>query len=247
MDPFDAIATCETIIQKRELLNDSTGRPHSENVIVSRLLVSRDQLADPYTELYFSLRSEAHLRTFFGLVVSSAARWGQERDTLFAAERAELIEVNRRIAEAAESLAQLLDRRAEFRGKDVAEHDPASRSRFDLKHRPTLAELLRTLAGDAEAAQGPKEADTSDFDGTPAYPARLVERFFDVLFLALECARSTPATLPDDFNASDATFAAIANSALDPALVDRVRATDVRSFRPEGWRLDGLRFEESQP
>jgi hypothetical protein len=33
------------------------------------------------------------------------------------AERAELTEVNRRVAELAESLAELLDRREEFRGK----------------------------------------------------------------------------------------------------------------------------------
>ncbi|MBI3346964.1 MAG: hypothetical protein HY020_07100 [Burkholderiales bacterium] len=111
MDPFDAVAACETIIQERELQNDSAGRLQSENVIAWHLLGSRDQLADAYTELYFLFRSDAHLRTFFGLVLSSAAQWGASHETTFVAERAELTEINRRIAEAAESLAHLLDRR----------------------------------------------------------------------------------------------------------------------------------------
>lgn len=53
--------------------------------------------------------------------------------------------------------------------------------------------------------------------------------------------------LPDDFNLSDATLAAPANSALDLVPEDRLRATEVRDVRPAHWRLDGLRFEHSQP
>lgn len=56
MDPFDAISACETLIQEHELQNDSSGRVYSENVIARRMLKSRDQLADAYTELYFSVR-----------------------------------------------------------------------------------------------------------------------------------------------------------------------------------------------
>lgn len=268
MDFNDAIATCLTLIEERELQNESTGRPHSENVIARRLLASRDQLADAFSEVYFELRSEAHLRTFFGLVMSAAAPWGQGLKASFVAERAELIEINLRIAEAADALAQLLDRREEFRGKpggfsdntvstvpDLvcdAAHEPnlfrlhldesldALRSRW-----PTLGDLMRSLATDAEAAQGPKETGLAEpvalgMSGT-------VARFFEILFRSLDLAMGNPATMPDDFNLSDATLAALANSALDLLPEDRLRATEVRDLRPAHWRLDGVRFDQSQP
>jgi hypothetical protein len=82
MDPFNATAACETFIQERELQNDSSGRFFSENVIARRLLACRDQLTDAYTEVYFSLRSDGHLRTFWGLVLSAAAEWGSRAGTL---------------------------------------------------------------------------------------------------------------------------------------------------------------------
>jgi hypothetical protein len=180
MNPNDATATCLTLIEERELQNDSTGRPHSENVIARRLLASSDQLADAFSEAYFELHSEAHLRTFFGLVMSAAAPWGQGLEAGFVAERAELIEINLRIAEAADALAQLLDRREEFRGRTGgfsdntvstvselvcdAAHDPGlfrfhlDKSLPALRSRwPTLGDLMRSLATDAEAAQGPRE------------------------------------------------------------------------------------------
>lgn len=267
MAPFDAIAACETIIQERELQNDSSGRMHSENVIARRLLACRDQLADAYTELYFSYRSEAHLRTFFGLVLSAAAQWGDGHEPEFVAQRAELTELNRRIAEGAELLAQLLDRREEFRGKpgdfsdntffniaelvSAAAHDrdlyqyhleeslAALRARYDWKYWPSLGDVLRTLGTDAEAAQGPKEVAAND--DAPVFTPRSTERFFKILFQAM----STPAALPDNFNLSDPTLAAIANSALALSPEDRLLATEVRDFRPGHWRLDGLRFEDT--
>lgn len=273
MDPFNATAACETVIQERELQNDSSGRFFSENVIARRLLACRDQLADAYTEAYFSLRSDGHLRTFWGLVVSAAADWGRGLDSDVVAERAELTEVNRRIAELAESLAELLDRREEFRGKpgdfadntffniaelvSAAAHDrdlyqyhleeslAALRARFDWKYWPSLGDVLRTLATDAEAAQGPKETASEAADD--GFPRHATARFFEVLFRSMSYAKCTSATLPDDFNVSDATLAAIANSALSLAPIDRVRATEVRDFRPEEWLLDGMRFDDTGP
>lgn len=273
MTPFDATTACETIIQERELQNDSSGREHSENVIARRLLACRDQLADAYTQLYFCFRSDAHLRTFFGLVMSAAAQWGDGQEPEFVAQRAELTEVNRRIAEAAESLADLLDRRESFRDMpgdfadntffNVAElvsaaaHDrdlyqyhleeslSALRTRYDWKYWPSLGEVVRTLATDAEAAQGPKEMAVEMSE--PAFARSSTERFFDILFRSMSLAMSTPAALPDSFNVSDATLAAVANSALGLAPEDRLRATEVRDQRPDHWRLDGLRFEDTGP
>lgn len=69
----------------------------------------------------------------------------------------------------------------------------------------------------------------------------------EILFKAFDFAKGNPAMLPDDFNLSDATLAAPANSALDLVPEDRLRATEVRDVRPAHWRLDGLRFEHSQP
>lgn len=266
MDPNDAIATCSTLIEEREIQNDATGRPHSENVIARRLLASRDQLADAFSEVYFELRSEAHLRTFFGLVMSAAAPWGQSHEPRFVAERAELIEVNLRIAEAADALAQLLDRREEFRAKpgsfcdntvsavpdlvcDAAHEPNLFRLHFNeilpaLRSRwPTLGDLMRALATDAEAAQGPRENELDD-------PIALglsdtVARFFEILFRSFDLAKGNSATMPDDFNLSDAALAALANSALDLLPEDRLRATEVRDLRPAHWRLEGLRFEHS--
>lgn len=273
MDPFDAIAACETLIQERELQNDSSGREHCENVIARRLLARRDQLADAYTELYFTFRSDAHLRTFFGLVLSAAAPWGDGLEPEFVAQRAELTEVNRRIAETADALAELLDRRETFRGKpgdfadntffNIAEliaaaaHDrdlyqyhleeslTALRTRYDWKYWPSLGDVLRTLATDAEAAQGPMEVAVEE--GQPAFARRAVERFSNILFESMSLAMTTPAALPEDFNLSDATFAAIANSALGLAPDDRLRATEIRDLRPDHWRLDNLKFEDTGP
>lgn len=268
MDFNDAIATCLTLIEERELQNDATGRPHSENVIARRLLVSRDCLADAFSEVYFELRSEAHLRTFFGLVISSAAPWGQSLEPSVVAKRAELIEVNRRITEAADALAQLLDRREEFRRMpggfsdntvstvpelvcDAAHEPNLFRLHFDeslpaLRSRwPTLGSLMRSLATDAEAAQGPREIGLAEpvalgLSGT-------VARYFEILFRSLDLAKGNPATMPDAFNLSDAALAALANSALDLLPEDRLGATEVRDLRPAHWRLEGLRFEQSQP
>ncbi|MBI3346965.1 MAG: hypothetical protein HY020_07105 [Burkholderiales bacterium] len=82
-------------------------------------------------------------------------------------------------------------------------------------------------------------------EDAPLGVRQAVERFFEILFLAMERAQSTPATLPEDFNVSDATLAALANSALALSPDDRIRATDVRDFRPNSWRLDGLVFEDT--
>jgi len=96
-----------------------------------------------------------------------------------------------------------------------------------------------------ERRSGPKEASVDS--GDALYPSRAVVRFFGVLFLAIDHAKSTPAMLPDDFDVSDATLAAIADAALALEPDDRLRATMVRDFRPDRWRLDGLRFVDTSP
>ena len=104
---------------------------------------------------------------------------------------------------------------------------------------------MRTLAADAEVAQGPKEGAAND--QAPVFARQSTQRFFEILFKSMSSAMSTPAALPDNFNLSDATFAAIANSALALSPEDHLRAAQVRDFRPSQWRLDSQRFDDTGP
>jgi hypothetical protein len=74
--------------------------------------------------------------------------------------------------------------------------------------------VLRTLATDAEAAQGSKETAFEAADDV--FPRHATAWLFEVLFRAMSYAKCTSAALQVDFNVSDATLAAIADSALSP-------------------------------
>lgn len=249
MGPNLAIEACELAIHAAIQWNALQHRVPSESTIGNRLLASRDALADSYAELYLALGPGRHLETWFGLVISAASIWadGLEPDT--AAEQAELMQVNRRIALAAAELSGLLQRREDLRQtsglKDqtfysiadvidaAGDHDlyryklTASiddlRNRFDWKHWPSLEGVARALAEDAEAAQVPAETFTEEVGRI--YAPGTPQRFFDILFKALSNTRNVcEGMFPDRFDVTNETLAALANVALRVDRSDRLTA-----------------------
>ncbi len=171
--------------------------------------------------------------------------------------RDELADVNRQIARKAEELAELLERRTDLNNTSgfssetnyhvcdvieaASEHNylfnawvkdrlDALRGQFDLKYWPSLDQVLRQLAADAEKS-GMEATDPLTAAATAASrPSRA--DFFKALFAAIEenSARNY-GLLPRGFKLTDGTLASLANCALDLGPDELADSTYVKRLR----------------
>ncbi|MDB0544141.1 hypothetical protein LBW62_23095 [Ralstonia solanacearum] len=249
---------CENLLVEGQRYNVEHSILPSENAVADRLLARGVELTEAYEELHRKLHGHPHaLQTFLGIVLSTAAFWGPEKISEARAARDELAKVNQEVAKKAVELADLLQQRSDLhdisgfssnthynvceaiesaaRGNYLFEsyvQGPleALRTRFDLKYWPTLSDVLRELASDAEAAIT-EATNPLTAAATVASRASLAD-FFKALFASIEENRvGSYGHLPKDFKATDSTLAILANCALDLSTDESVDGPYVKRLR----------------
>ncbi|MGC5887279.1 hypothetical protein [Ralstonia pseudosolanacearum] len=249
---------CEAILSEGKRYNIEHSIQPSENAIADRLLARGLELRDAYNELYEKLHPHPRaFKCFLDLLLGAAAFWSPEKITQARVARDELANVNRQIARKAEELAQLLERRTDLNNTSgfssethhhvcdvieaasennyrfnswVKDRLDALRGQFDLKYWPSLDQVLRELAADAESASM-KATDPLTAAATVASrPSRA--DFFKALFAAIEenSARNY-GLLPKGFKLTDGTLASLANCALDLGPDELVDSIYVKRLR----------------
>lgn len=233
---------CENILIDEKRYNTERGILRSENAVIDRLLTRSLELKSAYGELHEKLHSRPPtLGVFLGLLLSTAAFWSPARIAKSRAQRDELVETNRQIGRKAEELAKLLEQRTQLHETsgfsshthyhicDVIEAAAGNHSlfnayvkdrldalcgQFDLKYWPSLDQVVRALAADADSATLEATDPLTRAATTGTRPSRT--DFFKALFAAIEeNSAQNGGYLPDDFRLSDGALASLANCALD--------------------------------
>lgn len=249
---------CENILVEGKRYNVEHSILPSENAVADRLLARGVELTEAYEELHRKLHGHPYaLQTFLGIILSTAAFWSPEKISDARAARDDLAKVNQEVARKAVELANLLKKRSDLHDTSgfssgthyhvcdviesaakgnhlfksyVQEHLEALVTRFDLKYWPTLSDVLRALASDAEAANT-EATNPLTAAATAASRASLAD-FFKALFAGIEenSVRSY-GHLPKDFKASDNSLATLANCALDLSADESVDGPYVKRLR----------------
>jgi len=239
---MSARTECEEVIQADRANNISHNIWPSNVRVADHLLRRGLELQQAYEELWSQLHDIPRaLQVFFGALMDTAAHWSPEKLREARDARAELRETNAEIAEAASALADLLRRRTELQDAhgfttgthyhvcDLIEAASAHnglfqswlqkpleqlRGQFDLKYWPSLPAVIEQIAVDAQDAE-PRALDPVTAAGTAAARASLAD-FFKALFVAIEeIGMREYGPLPHNFKLTDASYAALANCALD--------------------------------
>ena len=221
---------CEAILIEGKRYNIEHGILPSENVVADRLLARGIELRDAYGELYEKLHPRPPaLKAFLDLLLSTAAFWSPEKMAQARVARDELADVNRQIARKADVIEVASEHNYLFNAW-VKDRLDALRGQFDLKYWPSLDQVLRQLAADAEKS-GMEATDPLTAAATAASrPSRA--DFFKALFAAIEenSARNY-GLLPRGFKLTDGTLASLANCALDLGPDELADSTYVKRLR----------------
>lgn len=249
---------CEEIIRKDKLDNIDKNIWKSKVVIADRLLRRSLELGFAYDELYEKLHLHQHaLATFLGLVQEVAALWKPEDIANARAGRDKLGEVNRKIADSAAELVNLLQRRADLHENSRFSSDTfyhicdvinaageknhrytsyvrdglgALRSRFDMKYWPSLSEFSAALA--MNAAEAISEATDPVTEAATAASRPSLADFFKGLFVDIEEQKKrNHGYLPNDLAITDGTMASLVNCALDLDADDTLTGIYVKGIR----------------
>lgn len=254
----DTTQICEDILRADKAGNIEKAILPSENRIIDRLLDRRLELVEAYAEIHEKLHARPYgIATMLGIVTNVAAFWNPERVADAPDARNRLEEVNREIAALAMDLAGLLEERSAIGNTsgfasdthyhivdviDAAsskngfyrfhlrdELKPLSR-RYDLKYWPSLAEVVRVIAQDADIA-GTAATDSLTRAATTGSRGSRAD-FFKALFeLIKENDTASHGHIPRGFKLSDGTLASFANCALDLGPDDVVDAAYVKRLR----------------
>ncbi|MCY1296837.1 hypothetical protein D9M68_355150 [compost metagenome] len=233
---------CETILIDDKTYNVERNILPSENAIIDRLLARRLELNEAYGELYDKLHPHPQaLQVFLGLLLSTAAFWAPDKIAKARVQRDELADTNQQIAQKAEELAQLLERRSTlhntsgFRSgthdhvcdviKDAAKDHYLFNAhvkerlntvcyQFEWKYWPTLEQVFRAVAIDANSAE--LEATDPLTQAATAATRSSPADFFKALFAAIEeNSEQKGGRLPEGFKLTDGTLASLVNCTLD--------------------------------
>ncbi|MDR0810160.1 MAG: hypothetical protein LBE86_13715 [Gemmobacter sp.] len=249
---------CEAILHEGRTNNAENQILPSENAVADHLLARRLEMTEAYAELVKKLEQiPCALKVFLDLLLSTAAFWGPERNSQARTKREQLGTVNKKNAEKAADLTRLLEKRETLSNssgfyssthyhpldliKEAAQENHLYKSyvekplkllreQYGLKYWPALADCLRVLSRDADAADvkatGPlTEAATEASRGSRA-------DFVKALFVAIEENRQrNHGFLPDDFRLTDRTLASLINCALDLGCDEGVDADYVKRLR----------------
>jgi hypothetical protein len=226
--------------------------------IIDEMIDRKLELLGVYRELHekLALRHNA-LWVFFDLALMSAIFLNEVRSDEARRSKAELQNLNQKIAKAALDLLELLEQRndlqegsgfwsgAHFHIVDVidqaAQHnasylgwlqDPLQqlRGRFDHKYWPSLDDLVGVIADDSEEAV--VEATNSQIDALTQRQRPSRTDFFRALFLLIDQNRGNEAPyLPEDFDLTDGSFAALGTCLLGLGPDDTIEAPYIKGFR----------------
>ena len=105
-----ATEECQKILINSRDYNVEHSILPSENIIIERLLASRENMENVYIELYESLTKQ-QIEVVLSLVLSCGAFWNPEKAASYRIGREKLVDINREIAKVARQLADLLKKR----------------------------------------------------------------------------------------------------------------------------------------
>lgn len=258
----DPIKVCEEILHEEKRYNLEAGILPSETKVVDHLLSRRLELPEAYRELHTKLvRRPRALETFFAILLSTAAFWRPQQIVEARGSRSRLREVNGKIASLAGELAALVAQRSELHNtsgfiSDTHYHvakliEEASngnylfksyvraplkelRGQFSLKYWPSIEDCLHELGRDASEA-APEASDPITAAATTGLRASLTDWFSALRAAITDNDTQNGGPIPSDFALSDATFASLANCALDLAPEAMVDAAYVKGVR-QRWR-----------
>ena len=263
----EAVRACEEILKTELEYNRAHNIWPSVNRIMEVMLARRGELVDAYEELYSSLSKQPRaLRSLLEIVAASPRFWGPERISEAREARKELTAVNARIAEAAQSLSALLERRAQIQEtsgfscdtfhhvldpiKAAAEEDcnhlfewhvqeplDALRYQYDNKYWPDLSAVVEAIGVDAEHAEVYAH-DVATASATSSARPGLSDFFRALLAHIEENLVSEGGLIPTDFRISDGTLASLINCVLELEVEDMIDAAYVKRFR-QGERKRG--------
>lgn len=250
---------CEDILRKGRAYNIERGILPSENAVADRMLARGLELADAYGELHDTLQGERiPLQVALGLVLSTAAHWSPAKIAQARAARAQLLDVNQRIAQQAESLAALLEQRDTLHNtagfstethyhvcdvidaaggrngwfrSHVQERLHTLQSQFDLKYWPSPGDFVRELGIDAASASSPEATDPLTAAATSSTRHSLADYFRALLAAIDENSTRAFGQLPRGFRVSDSSLADLANCALGLGPDDLVDGPYVKRLR----------------
>lgn len=240
--PKNARDICEAILRAERHDRIEKAILPSQVKIIDRLLGRGLELDEAYKELCSKLLEHPPaLKVFFDLLLSTAAVRSPEANLEARKGRARLVEVNRRIEEAARELACLLNERTELDNHSsfycdtfyhpldaihaaaenhycyqhwVKEQLDSLSYQFGLKYWPSLSEVVHAVADDAARAS-PQPLDSITDAGTEGSRASLADSF-RAFFAALEESSARKhGPLPSTFDVTDRSMASLMSCALD--------------------------------
>ena len=236
----DAILACESYLQDEKAYNISHNILNSEIKVIDRLLSRRLELFQFYEEIFFKLDAQAWKR-ILSIVLYTAAFWNPEAAEHTRESIKKLKLLNLKISKYAQSLSELLNERYEisemnglhsydkFHVVDIIETASISNGlyraylkkplkqlsgQFDLRYWPSVSEFLNVIATDAQ------DTDIQAIDNITEANINSVRTsltdYFNALFEAINGERkSENQFIPNDFDLTNESLAAIANCALD--------------------------------
>lgn len=239
-DSTAAVELCERILTKDIRYNEDHSMLARRNSVARRLLGRRLELVEAYMDLVTRLRYERPIAVVLDQVLVAATYCNKEETTKMRLARADLEQVNRRIARTADELAGLLEERTHLQNHSdfssnthyhpvdlmeaAAEANglysaflkgklDALRYQFDLKYWPSLSAMTRAMAADA---RGAIVCVTDDVTEAATTGKRASDTdFFRAFYAGLEhCKTTLGGLVPDDYEMVDRTLAALATCAL---------------------------------
>lgn len=235
-----AVELCERVLLDDIRYNEEHSILARRNSVARRLLGRRLELVEAYTDLVTRLRYERPIAVVLDQVLVAATYWNKDETAKMRLARADLEQVNRRIARTADELANLLEQRTHFHnhsefssethyhpidlmevaakgnglyGSFLKDKLDALRYRFDLKYWPSLSAMTRAMAADA---RGAVVSVTDEVTEAATTGKRASDTdFFRAFYVGLEhCKTALGGLVPDDYEMVDRTLAALATCAL---------------------------------
>ncbi|MCJ2877541.1 hypothetical protein JUM41_25185 [Rhizobium pusense] len=246
----------ENILEEHIRYNTNNDILPSETTVCRRLLMRNTELIEAYDELWAKTNySEFYLRVFIDGLLGTAAFWNPSKMAEARRMRAKLEDVNQKISGAAMELAELLRERTKLHDHsgfvsethyhvlevlgEAARNNPrfasfvqepleALRGQFDLKYWPSLSDFVSVLEVDAARATVNAHHSLTAAGTASSRPSRA--DFFRALFKFIEENRDD-GHLPTGLKLTDATYASLANCALDLGPDDLAGAEYVKRLR----------------
>lgn len=256
----EAVRACEAILLTELEYNRARNIWPSVNRIMEVMLARRGELLEAYEELHASLSQHPHaLRSFLDIVAGSPRFWGPERIMEARGARKELMEVNARIAVAAETLSALIARRSELLEAsgfscDTFHHvlDPIKAAakesenhlfewhilkkidaltyQYDGKYWPALSAVVDAIGADASAAEV-YARDAVTASATSSARPGLYDFLRALLAQIKENSVGSGGFIPKTFRITDGTLASLVNCVLELKMEDLIDATYIKRFR----------------